>query len=128
MHPHVTHASLGPPESTTQTASRSVQPFLHSSRQSVFGHVQAFSFPKNCFFAWRSRPMYTSTQRACRSVQPFLHSSRKSSGMPGHVLSPKNCPFALGFGSPIIRASWGPSESITQRASRLLQPFLSDRL
>ena len=31
------HASMGPPESrpTTQTASRSVQPFLHSSRQSV---------------------------------------------------------------------------------------------
>jgi len=32
---HVTHAFFGPPESTTQTASRSVQPFLHSSRQSV---------------------------------------------------------------------------------------------
>jgi len=31
------HASMGPPESrpTTQTASRSVHPFLHSSRQSV---------------------------------------------------------------------------------------------
>jgi len=28
-----TFASLGPPESTTQTANRSVQPFLHSSLQ-----------------------------------------------------------------------------------------------
>jgi len=28
MHPHLIHDSVGPPESTTQTASRSVQPFL----------------------------------------------------------------------------------------------------
>jgi len=34
---------LDPPESTTQTASRSVQPFLHSSRQSV---ARACHFPK----------------------------------------------------------------------------------
>jgi len=33
--PHLVYDSLGPPESTTQTASRSVQPFLHSSQQSV---------------------------------------------------------------------------------------------
>ena len=30
-----TCASFGPPESTTETANRSVQPFLHSSRQKV---------------------------------------------------------------------------------------------
>jgi len=36
--PNVTHF-LRPPKSTTQTASRSVQPFLHSSWQSVVGHV-----------------------------------------------------------------------------------------
>jgi len=30
---HLIHASLGPPKSTTQTASRSVQPFLHSSQK-----------------------------------------------------------------------------------------------
>ena len=35
VHPHLIHISLGPPESTTQTAFRSVQPFLHSSRQNV---------------------------------------------------------------------------------------------
>jgi len=29
--PHVTHTSMGPPESTTQTASRSVKPFLYDS-------------------------------------------------------------------------------------------------
>ena len=32
---HLIHASLGAPESITQTASGAVQPFLHSLRQSV---------------------------------------------------------------------------------------------
>jgi len=32
MNPYVTHGFLGPPEYTTQTASRSVQPFLHGSQ------------------------------------------------------------------------------------------------
>ena len=31
MDPHLLHGSLGPPESSTQTASRSVQPFLQGS-------------------------------------------------------------------------------------------------
>jgi len=35
--PHLIHASLGPPESTTQTASRLVKAFLPSSWQSVVG-------------------------------------------------------------------------------------------
>ena len=33
--PHLTHDSLGPFESTAQTANRSVQPFLHNSQQKV---------------------------------------------------------------------------------------------
>ena len=33
--PHLIHASLGPSESITQTACRALQPFLHTSRQSV---------------------------------------------------------------------------------------------
>ena len=32
---HLIHGSLGPPNSASQTASRSVQPVLHSSRQTV---------------------------------------------------------------------------------------------
>ena len=35
MHSYVTHDSLDPPESTSKTASRSVQPFLHSSGPKV---------------------------------------------------------------------------------------------
>ena len=33
--PHLIHVSLDQPQSTAQTASRSIQSFLHSSRQSV---------------------------------------------------------------------------------------------
>jgi len=35
VHPHLTHASLGPPESISQMAFLSVQPFLHSLQQKV---------------------------------------------------------------------------------------------
>jgi len=44
---------LGPRVRITQTASRSVQPFLHSSPQSV--HILYHSppfFPQSCFFPW----------------------------------------------------------------------------
>jgi len=34
-HPHLIYASLGPHESKSQTASRSVQPFLHGSQHSI---------------------------------------------------------------------------------------------
>jgi len=36
---------LSPPETTTHTASQSVQRFLHSSRQSVIGHARTCVFP-----------------------------------------------------------------------------------
>jgi len=39
--PYLLHASLGPLESIIQMESRSIQPFSHSSRQNVVGHVGA---------------------------------------------------------------------------------------
>ena len=53
-----------------------------------------------------------------------LH-GRVSSSMPGHVLSPNNCPFAwdLGPWPNLNPASLGPPVSITQTASRSVQPF-----
>jgi len=42
---HLTHSSFSTPEPTTQTASWSVQPVLHSSHQSVVGHNRVRSFP-----------------------------------------------------------------------------------
>ena len=46
------------------------------------------------------------------------------SGMPRHVLLLSNCPFPWGSGPHLIRASSGPSEYITQTASRSVQLFL----
>ena len=81
---HLIHASFGPSKSTTQMASRSVQPFLHSLRQSVFrraGHVispkiapshWAIWTPSNM---WFFRPTEFFIQMASRSVQPFLQGS-----------------------------------------------------
>jgi len=40
----ITGASFDPPESTAQTAPRSVQPFLPSSLKSVVRHAEACSF------------------------------------------------------------------------------------
>ena len=48
-----------------------------------------------------------------------------SSGMPGHVLSPKNCPLALGDLDP-PPITWF-LESTPQTASRSAQPFLQGR-
>jgi len=53
--------------------------------------------------------------------------ARVSSGMHGYVLSPKNCPFALGdLDSSTVRFRERPPEPITkqQRASRSVQLFL----
>jgi len=83
--PHLIHASLGPPESKSQTASRSVQPFLCSSRQSVpilyngppFTLLKTVrfhggsEFPSNTWFL--GSPV-SSIQTVSRSVQPFCRS------------------------------------------------------
>jgi len=49
LDPHLIHHSLGPSKLTTQTASESVQPFLHSSPQSALIHCVSKKFPPfNC--------------------------------------------------------------------------------
>jgi len=45
-------ASFGPPESTVQTASRSVQSFLHRSWQPFPICTMGAPFPQNCPFSW----------------------------------------------------------------------------
>jgi len=84
--PHLTHASLGPPKSIPQSASRSVQPFLHSSRQKIPILYNGPPFPLMPLRMGKcSRVIYASlgqthsvSQTAFRSVEPFLHSSRQS--------------------------------------------------
>jgi len=56
------------------------------------------------------RPSESITQTANRSVQPFFHSSQQvSSGIPRHVLSLNNCPFAWYVG-PINTCFLGSSQ------------------
>jgi len=103
---------LGPPESSTQTAFRLVQPFLQSSLQSVVGQARACPFPLK-IAPWHGAtwthiyytvdgsldPPECSTQTASQSVQPFLHSSLQAQSVPilynGPPLGlpPQNCPF-----------------------------------
>jgi len=73
---------------TTQMVNQSVQPFLHSSRQSVFGYFGATwrMWLKLCTLApcdkydWTHAsfvPPESTTQTTNQSIQLFLHSSRK---------------------------------------------------
>ena len=78
---HLIHGSLCPPKSSTQTASRSVQPFLHSSPQSVrivCNICRPFPWdmwtPSNTVHGSLGQPEST-THTASRSVPPFLQGS-----------------------------------------------------
>jgi len=86
LNPHLIHDSLGQPESSTQTASRSVQPFCTDDRRvSLFFTIGPPSPPQNCLFPSGDLNPYLihgplgppkfATQMASRSVQPFLHGS-----------------------------------------------------
>jgi len=83
LDPHLIQDSLGPPDLASQTAPRSIQPFLHSSRHTVPIIYNERPFPQNCPFAWGDLnshlihdslfPCKHTTQTASQSVQPFLH-------------------------------------------------------
>ena len=87
VHHHLTHASLGPSESMPQTASRSVKPFLHSSRKVPILYNGTTLSPENYPCTWEdldppsNRPTcflgssYSAFTMISRSIQPFLHSS-----------------------------------------------------
>jgi len=85
---HLTHASLGSPESSNQIASRSVQPFLHSSRNIVpILHNGPLSPLKTAASYGDLDPHLThgslgppesSNQMESRSVHRLLHSSMQS--------------------------------------------------
>ena len=81
------HACLGPPKSTYQTASRSVQPFLHRSRQRITTlyngpPISRQNFPLRGKIWTSSNTPNTvpsidpksTTQTTCRSIQPFCWS------------------------------------------------------
>ena len=113
---------LGYTESTTQTASRSVQPFLHSSRQSV-----SILYNRRLFnlkiAPSHGRPgphlMHDSlgvseptTQTASRLNQPFLHSSAQGVRIlyNGPPLGPSKLPLPMGDLDPSSKTRFfGPT-------------------
>jgi len=107
------------PEPTNRTASRSVQPFCTSHGRlflSMPGHVLS---PKNCPLCMGNQEL-PSNAYFPRSIQVhnpngisigsavFEQLTAVLSGMPGHALSPKNCPFAWGTWTPSNTYFLGP--------------------
>jgi len=134
--PRVIHASLGPPESITQTASQSVQLLLHSScpcRRAC----QGMPFPSKLPLAKGDLHSHlicgslgspdSASQVTSRLVEPFLHSSRQKvpilyNGRP----FPSKLPFPMGdLDQHLIHDSLWPSKPITQMASQSVQPFFA---
>jgi len=115
-----TYASFGPPESTSQTANRSFEPFLHRLRQSVIGHIgAAWRIRSNLCFL---RPSSPQPKRKIVRFNRFCTAYGRYFTMSAHF--PKIA-FCHGESGPhLTHDSLGPSESTTQQASWLLQSFL----
>jgi len=122
--PHLIRGSLDPPDSASQTASRSIQPLLHSLPLSIHILYNGCPFPQKCLFLWgfgshlihdSLGPTKPITRTVSRSVQPFLHSSPQSIPIlyNEQPISPKNCSFPWGIWTPFR----GPPESLTHTSS-----------
>ena len=132
---------MGPFESITQMASRSVQLFLHSSQQSVVTRQRcwAMAFPikivpshrvsESSSNTWSLGQLDSASKMASGLGQPFMHSSRQT--LPilyNRQPSPKIDPSHGGSGPSGNTLFFGLPESINQMASRSVQPFLQGSL
>jgi len=132
-----TCASFGPPESTTQTANQSVQPFLHSSQQKVPILCNGQPFPKklprlmwasNSWFlgpVWAHNPNGISIDLAVfaqvTAECPYT--------LQWEAPFPSKLPLSVGdLHSHLIHGSLGPPKSSTQTASQSVPPFLQGSL
>ena len=118
IHRHLIHASLAPPESNTQTTSRSVQLFLHSLRQTVSLIGLPLS-PQNCPFA---RGIWTPSNTCFLGLTPVHNPNGISIGSAIFVQLTSQCrqacrrtpfpsnlplPLPIGRSGPhVIRGSW----------------------
>ena len=128
---------LGPPESSTQTSSGSVQPFLkvslvwqtdrqtdHASRSVTIGSIYVRSTamrPNSNKWSWFFGPIrvYNPNDISISSAVFAQHNAPIFYPFP-----PQSCFFAWDDLNPrLTHASWGPPESINQTASRSVQPF-----
>jgi len=136
-----TCASFGPPESTPQTANRSVQPFLHSARQKVPIFNNGRPFPRKLPILMGDLNLhliYDSLGQSEPTIQTPLSFSyvRLSNFCTGDLESPYKLTLQWAVPSPKIALpmgvsgphlthdSLGPSMSIIQMASRSSLPFL----
>jgi len=111
------HASLGSPEFTIRRASQPVGPFLHSSRQSVIGHVHSCKVARWHGAIWTASKCMVIW--AHQIPQPKWHLDRFSHfagqlNMNGLIAFASFCQCA----SHVTHASLCPPKSTTQTASR----------
>jgi len=126
----VINASFGHP---TPQPKRSVQPFLHSSWQSVIGHVRACPLPKNFPSYGGSGPHLMHASLGPPESIPKWHLDRfscfctadgsVSSGLSGHAL-PEIAPSHGGTLTPSNMWLLGSIELASQTAPRSVRPFL----
>ena len=108
LDPHLIHGFPGPPKSSTQTASRSVQPFLrgspvwqtdrptdHATRSVRIGRIYVRSTamrPNNTdgIYPW-TRPIDTAREDGCHFGHPWTRKRRESKKVPQFTLA---CNFA----------------------------------
>jgi len=134
LDPNLIHGFFGPPDSSTQKASRLLQPFLFIMGRSFH--------PQNCPLPMGDLDLHVIhdslglsepiTRTVSRSVQPFLHISRQNIPIVYNEPAfprPQNCPFPWGDLDPyLIHGSLSPPVSQTQMASQSVEPFLQGSL
>jgi len=130
LNPHLTHGSLDPPDSASQMASRSGQPFMHSSQDTVHILTMGTLPPPKLLLSMGVHdphlihcslgPPESTAQMASQSVQRFFAGFRRRvpmlySGLP---VSSQNCQFRWGSGPPsntwFIRHTCNPKQHLNR--------------
>jgi len=134
-----TCASFGLLESTTQTADRPVQLFLHSSLQEV-PILDNRRLYQNCPFPWGIcpppsniwllRPMPAQNPKGTSIVSAVFAQVTAECiyTLQWFPISLSKLPPFMGIWTPCNNGSLGPAESWTQTATRSLQPFMQGSL
>ena len=123
---HLIHTSLGPTESTTQTASQSVQPYLHRSSRVSSGMPRHVLFPNNCPLALGDLDLHL-IHGSLAHPSPHPNSTSIISAI---FARPPNMDGSAVFArwrqcAPhITHGSSGSPKSSTETAPQSVQPFL----
>ena len=134
----VVNGSLRPRDSSTQTASRSVQPLLRSSLQSVpILYNRPPSPHQNRHFSWGSGPMIPLAHPSpqLKTESRLVHQLLYTAHCRVSLYFTMGCPFPSKLSLPmgdlgpqLMHSSLGQPESSTQMASWSVQSFLQGSL